>query len=147
MVDSADKVKAFENFTLDAAADAPAAEQKPAAGAEEKPAAAKKPKKKKAAAAGGGASTLGSLFPLFILSLGFPKHQKVAMPALSPTMKNVTFLYSNMAVLNFSHRARSQPGPRKKETSWVPETFSVRSRPTRPPWVSRSRRKPIWPRS
>ena len=102
MVDSADKVKAFENFTLDAAADAPAAEQKPAA-AEEKPAAAapKKPKKKKVAAAGGGAST--SFPSLFIkkISQGFPKHQKVAMPALSPTMKNVSFLSSKPPVLNF----------------------------------------------
>lgn len=65
MVDSADKVKAFENFTLDgAASDAPAAEEKPAA-AQEKPAdaPAKKPKKKKAAAAGGGASSLSISSP------------------------------------------------------------------------------------
>ena len=72
MVDSADKVKAFENFSLEAAANAPAAEEKPAAAAEEKPAAPaqKKPKKKKAAAAGGGASKnrLKSLYihPFFL---------------------------------------------------------------------------------
>lgn len=71
LVDSEDQVKAFENFTLDASSETAAAEEKPAAEAE-KP--APKPKKKKAAAAGGGKS--------------YPKHEKVAMPALSPTMKN-----------------------------------------------------------
>lgn len=61
MVDSADLVKAFENFTLDAAGSAGAAaeEKKPeaaAGGGEQAPPKPKAPKKKKAAAAGGGAS-------------------------------------------------------------------------------------------
>jgi len=136
MVDSSDKVKAFENFTLDGAS---AAEEKPAA-KEEKPAApaGDKPKPKKAA--GGGKSNEFFWLKILNFSKGWPTHQKVAMPALSPTMKNVRFFIKGHFDILFE-RGKSPLGVKRKVTSCLQEMFFVRLRLIRHQSVLKSKRK------